>query len=64
MHNVSLQCRFYIYSCGLDLIMSLMCQHNFENYSYCSCKHNSGNYRPLTGIILELYNNYYGCSQS
>ena len=52
----------YVYSCSLGLSWRLMCQHKFENYRYCSCKHNSGNYRPLTNIILELYN--YGCSQA
>ena len=36
------------------LDLSLMCQHNFENYKLHFCNHISGNYRALTDIILEL----------
>ena len=31
-----------------------MCQHNFKNYRLLFSKQNSGNYRTLPSIILEL----------
>ena len=34
--------------------LSLICQHKFKNYTLL---HNSGNYRTLTSILLELWDN-------
>ena len=53
--------------CELDIYkvdnMNVVKIHNFKNYRLLYSKHNSGNYRTLTSIILELHRVFTGMIQ-